>query len=271
MKKILLLTDFSSNAKTAIDYALALFEKKTCIFYILHVIDNGSSTSSIKYDVKNSLSILVDNLRTRNLNILHTFEGLLLTDTRLTSLSDTVIEKNIDYIFMGTKGASGLSTVLWGSNTVYTIKHMDACPIIAVPASYEFSPPQEMVFANDYKSELRYQDLEPLIAITQLWQSTLVVVHVASKKGFTDTQKMHRSLLETSLASVKNRFVKETVHFSVSSTIRQLREENKNIGLVALIKNKYGFFQKLVRKPILRNIAFTTEVPLLVLPPIDKS
>ena len=36
MKRILLPTDFSSIAWNAIKYALALFEKEPCTFYVLH-------------------------------------------------------------------------------------------------------------------------------------------------------------------------------------------------------------------------------------------
>jgi len=39
--------------------------------------------------------------------------------------------------------------------------------------------------------------------------------------------------------------------------------------MVDMLKNKQGFFKKLLREPVLRNVAFKTGVPLLVLPDIE--
>ena len=55
MKNILLPTDFSENSWNAIEYALKLFEKKSCNFYLLHVkslsyISEGDMTFAVNQD-----------------------------------------------------------------------------------------------------------------------------------------------------------------------------------------------------------------------------
>lgn len=92
---------------------------------------------------------------------------------------------------------------------------------------------------------------------------------VNAKKELDETQKLNKELLRNSLKDIRHRFVKVKKQDSVSSTLNQLEKEYKNIGMVALLKTKHGFFEKLVREPIVRKMAFKTNVPLLVLPQID--
>ena len=56
----------------------------------------------------------------------------------------------MDLIVMGTKGASGLKEVLFGSNTVHVIKNAK-CPVLAVPSEFVFESPREILFPSDYE------------------------------------------------------------------------------------------------------------------------
>lgn len=269
MKKILLPTDFSTNARKAIDYAIALFEKENCTFYILNAYYNAPSASGNKFDAQKNLDQLIKELEDTSENRHHSFQGIVEVETPLNAINITAINNGIELIVMGTKGASGLRTVFLGSNTAYVIRHIENCPILAVPESYGYDQPQKIVFANDFKQEVLDRELKPLIEIAKLWDSELVVVHIEAEKELTKEQKVNKALLHDSFKSIKYRFVDETKDSSVSATIQRLEKEHKSIGIVAMLKNKHGFVEGLLRESVIRNVAFTTEVPFLVLPTLN--
>ena len=269
MKKILLPTDFSENAQKAIDYAVFLFKNKECTFYILNAFVILPSAENGKSQSEEKLSQTVQKLNAEKTNPKHYFEQILIANSPLNAINVTVIDKGIELVFMGTKGATGLSGIFMGSTTSSVIKHIEFCPIMAVPALYNYGVPEEIIFANDYKKEVRPQEIEPLITIAKLWQSKLGIVHITAEEELTDTQKVNKELLRNSLKGVAHLFVKVTMDDSLSSTIQRLEKEDKNIGMVAMLKNKHGFIERLVREPVIRNVTFTTEVPFLVLPTIE--
>jgi len=269
MFNILLPTDFSDNAQKAIDYAIYLFDKEECTFYLLHAYYDVPSASDTKFNSENELKHLVEGIASKNENPKHHFERVFLTDSVVNALNITIIDKAVDYIFMGTKGASSLRNIFMGSNTVRVIKQLDTCPIVAVPADYDYDLPDEIAFANDFKHTFIAIELVPLINFTQLWNSTLLVVHIRSEKKLSNDQKLNKELLKNALKEVKIRFLEVQMEVSISSTLYRLEKENKKIGMVALLKIKRGFFEKLLREPVIRNISFNTKVPLLVLSKIE--
>ena len=76
MKKILIPTDFSANARNALIYALNLFEKEKCTFYLLHAfqLDHFTSFSltrsnptdptydQTKAEIEKKLEMLIDGI-----------------------------------------------------------------------------------------------------------------------------------------------------------------------------------------------------------------
>ncbi len=144
----------------------------------------------------------------------------------MNALNITIIDKAVDYIFMGTKGASSLRNTFMGSNKVRVIKQLDACPIVTVPADYDYDLPDEIAFANDFKPTFIAPELVPLINFTQLWNSTLLAVHIRSEKTLSNDQKLNKELLKNALKEVKIRFLEVQMEVSISSTLYRLEKEN---------------------------------------------
>ena len=269
MKKVLIPTDFSVNARKALDYAVLLFEKEACVFYILHAYQMAPTDEVGKSASEKKLKLLQEELETKKKNEQHSFEHILYIDTTLNAINVTLIDKDVDYVIMGTKGSSALKELFMGSTTVNIIKNIDNCPIIAVPLQFKLRVPQEIVFANDYKHFFKAVELTPLIDIVILWDATLNMVYVQKERELDDTQKLNRELLKKSFKKLNNAFLEIDSYSSISQIIKRLERENKNVGMVALLKQRHGFLEKLIREPVIRNVAFNTEVPFLVLPEIS--
>ena len=265
MYKILLPTDFSEISKNAIDYAVYLFERETCIFYLLHAYYIVPSETGTKVDAGNALGLLQKRLEAAK-NTKHTFKNVLLTDTALGGIEKTIAEKEIHYVFMGTKGSSAIKEIFMGSVTTSVIKYIYNCPIIAVPGEYDYDIPDDILFATDYKHAFTSSELTPLIKLASLWGSIINIVYINSKNELEDIQKSNKVLLQNQLNETKHRFIMVKKKNSVSSTLKDLEKQYTNIGMVTFLKTKHSFFEKLVREPIIKNMSFMTNVPLLILP-----
>jgi nucleotide-binding universal stress UspA family protein len=135
MKNILVPIDFSQNALNALHYAIYLFEKEKCQFHILHVYsypndkEHKKSNDNLKKAefelVEKKLSKLIEELRYKNTNSLHTFKAHT-DDSFLNNAIRTMLRTaQIDFIFMGTKGATGAKRIFMGSNTVRVINDIN--------------------------------------------------------------------------------------------------------------------------------------------------
>lgn len=269
MKKVLLTTDFSKNAQKAIDYALYLFEKKACTFYLLHAYYSAPSASGNKMTAQKDLEQLIETLRAKN-NPEHRFEPIFETDSVINLVNKTVLNHEVDFVFMGTKGSSAVRQILIGGNTTDVLSHLVACPLITVPDGYTYRLPEEIVFATDFKHRFSTTELMPLIKVSKLWNSRLNVVHIKTEKELSDIQKQNKKLLKDLLNPLKSNFKEITMEDTIAATLQNFEKENPEIGMVALLKTKHGFYQKMLREPVVRNMAFYSEVPFLVLPMIGR-
>ena len=108
MKNILLLTDFSENPSNAIQYALNLFKRDTCSFFILHVKSSTSYTTddlmssgnksiydSIIEDEKNKLSSIITQLKKDFKTEDFQFETIVDYDVFTDSIKQVVIAKKL--------------------------------------------------------------------------------------------------------------------------------------------------------------------------------
>ena len=268
--KIVITTDFSPNAQTAIDYALWLFRGKTTKFYILHAYRSIPSSPENKTTIEAKLKDLVKNLKIENQNPEHRFKSVLISGSILQAISETVKEKQADFVIIGTKGSSALKEIYMGSNAVNVIKNIDSCPVVAVPTTYEVNAnSNEILFPNDLNHAFSLEELKPLINMVKLSDSTLVVVYFSVGKKFSIEDKLrNKELLGDHFKEIKSNFIYLDTEDSISATIVKMEKENEKIQMVAMFQNTHGYFEKLMREPVIRNVVFKTEIPFLVLPKI---
>lgn len=283
MKKILLPTDFSKNALNAINYAVFLFEKEECTFYILHTVQIGPSGYSNSFnkgrntrlykitmeEAEQNMNALKETLEAKKKNSLHTFVTITQTDTLLDSIGKNVVNKDIDYIFMGTKGASGVKSIFLGSNTVSVIKNITFCPLVAVPEEYGFDILGEILFATDFRHEYSAMELEPLITLAKLWNSKIVAVYFGFSDALDKPQQKAKEILNNRLLDLSHSMSQGYADISVADAINEFAAKNKAIGMVAMMNRKHGFFEKLTREAIIKNVAFSSEIPLFIYPKLE--
>ncbi|MDG1730384.1 MAG: universal stress protein [Algibacter sp.] len=277
MKNILLPTDFSENSWNAIVYALKLFKNETCKIYLLNtytpviyhveyvLIDPaqyGLGDAVRETSLKN-LDHLETRIKKEFNNPKHTIESIAAFNNLISEIVDIVEAKPIDFIVMGTKGATGLAEVLFGSNTVHAFKNVK-CPIIAIPDGFGFEKPHEVLFPTDY--EIDYQDhhINPILDIISLYNTRVNILHASYGYDLSEAQEKNKKILE--------HYFKKSAHLFHSVSNQTVEEGITNfqlksrVNLLVMINNKHSFFENLFFKNTINQIGFHLNIPFLVIP-----
>lgn len=279
-KRIILPTDFSKNSWNAIVYALTVFKDVPCDFFILNSYQVGASGLStkmaganntrlynlIKEQSERDLKMELEKIKKLDKNPKHTFTTRSLADTLVNSIGKTVYNEEIDYIIMGTKGASGLQEVFMGSNTYKVIKEIDFCPVIAVPDDYKTDRKiDSILLATGYEHLFETYELKPVLNFAEHFNAKLWVTHVGNLEELTSAQKASKISLEKRLKSINFEFVEVEKDDSVNHTIHKMVEMDRSIDMVVMINQDHSFFERLTREPVIKKVTFNSKVPFLVI------
>lgn len=272
---ILIPTDFSDNALSALNYALKLYADQECTFYIMHstyVTEPMERAYTTRYydDKQNkivgkSLDELIAQTEHANANSKHEFKALLSQEELRVAVKKEVEALQIDMVVMGTKGASGAVEYVMGSNTITVIKKIEKCPVLVLPKGYMFTPPKKIAFATDYTRNYEQKELKSLKAMVDLFQSKIEVVHVNSEEKLKESQEENKQVLMNYLAAYENEFHLISENSSKTKTIAAFVEEH-HIDMLALVNYKHGILERFLNEPILKNLAFHPKTPMLVIP-----
>ena len=172
-------------------------------------------------------------------------------------------KEKIDYIVMGTKGASGLKKIIVGSNTgdVLTRVH---CSTLVVPENAKYEKPQEIAFPTDFSSFYSIELLQPILEILDQYQASISVLHI-NKKGATLNldQQINKGYLEDYFANNNFNFHHLTNN-SLESAIQSFVEKRK-VNLITMVAKNLNYFQRILFHPTIKEISYHTDIPFLVL------
>lgn len=281
MKHILLPTDFSDNAWNAISYAAQVFKNDVCTFHLLHtytpiiyqtefVMMNTSQlelSDIIRETAEKNLEKVKQKLLKTFPNPNHEVKSILAFNTLINEIKEQTEKLKINYIVMGTKGATGASEILFGTNTVHTLNNAN-CPLIAVPENFKANPPKTVLFPSDYGIDFKDKHINPITEIVTSNESLLHVLHVSFGYDLSSKNLQRKNVLETMLNNINFKFQNQRDD-SLENAINVFIKEKK-IDLLVLINNKKSFFENLFFRPFVNKIGLHLEIPLLVIPSFKK-
>ncbi|WP_299667813.1 universal stress protein [uncultured Polaribacter sp.] len=277
-RKILLPTDFSKNAWHAIKYALELYKKDNCDFYILNVF---SSTGNImmsltnlepgsglfemeKAKSKNGLKKIIDLLKIQEYNNpKHHFEAISVFNNPLEAIKNIVEKKDIELIIMGTKGATDARKTAYGSTAISVMEKVRNCPVIVVPEKAKHFLPKEIVFTTSYKTHYKRRELNNLIDIAKKCDAKIAVFHVSEESKLNNIQKENKQMLEEIFEEVAYSF-HELSNYPLETAIKVFIE-SRDSDMLAFINKKHWFFGSVLTQPLVKDIGFNSKVPVLVM------
>ncbi|WP_026451592.1 universal stress protein [Aequorivita capsosiphonis] len=280
MKNILLPTDFSQNAFNAMEYAVQLFQDEDCTFYLLNTYTpvayntsayvNGQSAMMIEEITRKTseseLLEIEEKLKSKFKNSKHTFIRLSSFNLLVNEIIAVVKERNIDIIIMGTKGATGAKEVFLGTNTMFTIKKV-TCPVIAIPDEFSYEKPKEILFPTDFKFSMENKSLKQLKSICTSHEARLNVLNIYFGESLSAKQEQLKSQFE--------QFIKDNNHIFHTEEYVDLVEAverfqiKQKVNFLVMVQNKHSFFENLLFKPVVKQMVYHTNVPIMVMPAVE--
>ncbi|AUC81130.1 universal stress protein [Lacinutrix sp. Bg11-31] len=276
--KILLPTDFSKNASKAIEYALELYKDDVCDFYLLNVfyakghlieslinLEPGSGVYEIvKEESQIRLQKIIDGLLLGdNVNPKHQFKSISKFNNTVETIKNVVEEKDIEMIVMGTKGKTNARKVAYGSIAINVMEKVRNCPVIAVPEDAKLDMPKEIVFPTSYKTHFKRRELIYLIDIAKKCKANIAVLHISNEDKLDQKQLENIELLKEYFKEVTY-----SVHNLLNNNVETavgLFVESRASDMVAFINKKHAFFGSILTQPLVKDITYLTNVPILVM------
>lgn len=279
MKKILVPTDFSNNATKAVDYAVAIAEKAGAEIILLNalaVVDTTFSSRKAVFEEYNNA--LAADMREQLKDLQQAVEKK--SNVRITTkffkggIADSIlkcaVDENVNLIVMGTRGASGIERMLWGSTTAGIIGNT-TIPVLAIPKGAEWKGLKNILFATRHFEA----DDKTLIPILNLAQLEAALVHVAV---FTDTDDEdlsdyleHGRLLNAYQQTLPARYkdVKFTTEHLEGKEFEDTIEQyikGYDIDMLAMTTHKRSFWDSMFNRSMTKSMAYHINIPLLAIP-----
>lgn len=276
MKNILLPTDFSKNSMNAICHALEFLKDEECQFYILNVqkassfitddmmVVNSSTTiyKTLINAAKKSIDNIITTIDEEFDNSKHKFESIVDYDNFVDSINQVIKKHHIDLVIMGTKGASGLSKVLFGSNTVRVMQRCKA-PVLAIPEGCKFKNLDRLAFATTNSKSFKKEHLEVLSKIIELNNTSVQILHLADKNHLVYDANSNVDFFNTNFGNPSHEFI-DASNQDMYNVVHDYIEKN-DINMLAIMNKKHSFLERLFNTHAVEKFAFKIDIPLLVM------
>lgn len=270
--KVLIPTDFSESARFAFDYAYQLTSNFEDVEYVLlnsYEMPSSGSAGGVMMNLEEAMQEESKNDLKREVNRLEKdYKGVKLsTVSRYGSLENSVLrtvnEESIDFVIMGTHGASGWKKALIGSNTEKVIENVEV-PIIAVPKDWKFRPIKNIVYATDLKKMENPESLIPVCRIAEHFDSTMHIVYVAENASEINLEEEVSKLpLNEYFGKRKRKFQvieSEVVEVGIDSYVKEI-----DADLVVVTPKAATFWVRLFKRSVTEQMCFHTKVPMLAI------
>ncbi|MBL7872548.1 MAG: universal stress protein [Cyclobacteriaceae bacterium] len=268
--KILIPTDFSKNAKRAIDYALLLAAATKSSITLVHVYGSAVTRKNLSYPLiqdEIASQVKVANKKLTELcseisddKIIPCKQKVMVGEIVEEITNEAKVNK-ADMIIMGTQGASGIEKILFGSKTTSVIEKAP-CPVLAIPQGAAIALPKRIVFATDYHdSDMR--TLKSLTNLVERLNAELMILHVSKEK-----LKSERDLIEQfSKAVAKETGSQQPFYYVMSHEDTQkgidLFVDSSGADMLALSTRKRSIFEKILDSSLTKKMAYQSRLPLL--------
>ena len=270
MVNILVPTDFSQLSKSALKYAIKIANQLEGNVTVLHVM---TMTRALRISMREKLVSLDHNLigsAEAELEIMiktlseqyHTKEPIKYQVVRGAYFPSTLLREarrlHSGLIVMGTRGATGLTRAVLGSNTnsVIEVSHV---PVLAVPEKADFKGFRNVVYASDLRN--LEEELAILLRYIERFGSTIHLIHIIPPGEEVEAveARIERVLKGFSYSNIITLVL---VDNDVDSALDQYVEVSKADAL-AMFTHEISFFEKVFDTSTTRKMAFHSRVPLL--------
>lgn len=268
MKKILVPTDFSENADLALSYAIQVANQLGGTLYVLHTFLIASSTGNlvsidhlVKADREEEVATLIERMKPQ-LTAHARMEGMVKHGNPADSIRQAAEKFKADFIIMGTKGAGGMKKLFLGSTASQVIAH-SSIPVIVIPDSFIGFRIRSIILALDDKKVADPKLLNPVLDLVKGFYANLNFLRILTEEHPSASFDPDLEDYLSNLGIKYSHFIEEAPE--VLEGIRSFVSREKS-DLLCLIHHSRGFFQKIFETSVSKELAFDSDIPLLVIP-----
>lgn len=212
MRRILVPTDFSEEARNAYEVAVSIARRTGAAIKLLHVVEApyygpGFSVTGDAMVGSNGMEQvymlrLLEQTKARMNEMLNSVprDGVdvveeVTVERPINKIRNTIKEDAVDLVVMGSKGSSGLDEFLIGSNTEKVVRTAE-CPVLTVKNRLADFNPREIVLASDFRREIRGA-MEQFKQFQQLFGARLHLVYINTPGAFESSSNLRSKLQYT--------------------------------------------------------------------------
>lgn len=274
MKKILFPTDFSEVSKNAFIYALKLADSIDAEIITMHVYQlpqanyvNVSEYLHEIYDVaelssfenyKDEVPFLREIAEENNLDKVKISHVLILGNL-IHEIEKITKHENIDFIVMGTKGATGLKETFLGTVATKVMNDVKAV-VLAIPERCKYQPIKNLLFITEYKSD-DIESFKHVMALSKVFQAHIDCLHIASPQRESKNNQMEDW---NDLIKNHNIVLHSISGDDVEGIILNFIDLHK-INMIAMHVYHKNFFEKLFKISLSKKLTFHVNVPILAI------
>lgn len=216
IKKILVPTDFSLRANSALSVAVSIAKQTDAEITLLHIIEvpaqavggagsdfigtaGGIGAGSVEDNeeimrVPYMVNLIkytrgkIEELKEKYSDV--TIHEKVVFDRVHKHIYHFVEDNNVDLVVMGSNGAAGMDEIIVGSNTERVVRHLNI-PVLTIKSEVGDFTPRNIVFASDFEHKSE-ETVNFLKLMQKLYGSTVHLVKVITPNNFetsTTTEK----------------------------------------------------------------------------------
>jgi nucleotide-binding universal stress UspA family protein len=275
MKKILVTTDFSSNSKAGIRFAIQMASQQECeltffhSYYIMKPTSWGEKTftsyehheaTKIKAKLEKFVSSVYVSMGLLPGKINHVIISSFVTDANIMKYAK---EKDFDFICISRRG-DGKMKKIFGTNTSNLILQ-SAVPVIAVPNTYKQAKIESVLYATDL-SDLE-KEMKKVVEFAGHFGANIEILHLNYPSDIVYNSKIIENIIHKFPKShIKYSLENINLLYNLVANLQSVIKKHKPSVLVMFTDQKQGFFQKLFLSSSTAEYSLNSSVPLLVYP-----
>lgn len=269
MKRILVPTDFSPHARNAARYAGGFFTGEPVRFQLLHAFNLPLRTTELMLsslqdtldaEAREQLQLEMQHLKAEQHHPDTLFETTAVFGDAVHVISNIAHQQHVDFIVMGTRGASGLKAILVGSTTSAVIRRVK-CPVLAIPEVARYKKPNHILLAIDPLAPLP-QHIDLVRKLASGVNALLSVLSIVEEKSSV-SEEDHRKSVDALLKGMEYSFT--ILHDTGVATGIDHFLTNNSVDLLVLFPGKGTFPDRVFHPSVTKKMALHTHVPLLTL------
>lgn len=277
MTKILFPTDFSKAAEKAFLYALELTSKLNAELTLLHVYELPElgralqNTTREVYELMEMESLETFKKSVEKLRAFATekgysnidFKHIMAEGEAVFRITDIAKEEKVDYIVMGTKGASGIKEVFLGSVASGVIDNAN-CNVISVPENTDCKEKLDRIAYLTNYAEKEVNSFNTTASFAKYFNAKINCIHFVEDNQDVSSTEMDqwKSKLDTQGLEVEFNIVSgDNIEESLADFYNK-----EGIDIVVVQPRKRNFLAKLFSKGLSKKLAHHIEIPLFTLP-----